>query len=320
MIESLWLVMAAFLLDLAFGDPRWMPHPVRGMGWLAARLEEVLRPSPLPLRLSGTLAALLVVGLSVAAAWALVAVAGAVHPLAGKAVSVAIMYSCFATRDLADHALAVLEPLSAGDLEGARTRVSWMVGRDTELLDAAGVALAATESVAENTVDGVTAPIFYALLLGPLGVVAYKAASTLDSTFGYRNERYMEFGWASARFDDLVNVIPARLTVFAIALAAAVAKLRVFDIFRAVRKGAALHESPNAGYPESAFAGALGVMFCGERSYGGVQEMAPLLGVRRGRCTALTLRRAIGLMRLTAFFFLGGGVLLSAAIGHFLFQ
>ncbi|TCD47460.1 adenosylcobinamide-phosphate synthase CbiB [Chlorobium sp. N1] len=313
MIESLWLVMAAFVLDLLVGDPRWMPHPVRGMGWLAARLEALLRPSPLPLRLSGTLAALLVVGLSAVAAWALVAVAGAVHPLAGKAVSVAIMYSCFATRDLADHALAVLGPLSAGDLEAARTRVSWMVGRDTESLDAAGVALAATESVAENTVDGVTGPLFYALLLGPVGAVAYKAASTLDSSFGYRNEKYLEFGWASARFDDLLNLLPARLTVPAIAFAALPLKLRFFDIFRAVGQGARLHESPNAGYPEAAFAGALGVSFGGARSYGGVPDQAPVLGVRKGECGAVTLRSAVGLMRLTAAVFLVAGVLTAAA-------
>lgn len=320
MMETVWLVLAAFLLDLAFGDPRWLPHPVRAMGSLAAALEARLRRTALPLRFQGILAAASVIAVSSGAAWAMIKGAAAVHPVLGQVVSVLIMYSCFATRDLADHALAVLGPLRAGRLKEARQRVSWMVGRDTEGMDEGAIALAATESVAENTVDGVTAPIFYALLLGPLGVVAYKAASTLDSTFGYRNERYMEFGWASARFDDLVNVIPARLTVFAIALAAAVAKLRVFDIFRAVREGAALHESPNAGYPESAFAGALGVMFGGERSYGGVQDMAPVLGVKRDRCTALTLRRAIGLMRLTAFFFLGGGVLLSAAIGHFLLQ
>ncbi|ABB24000.1 MAG: adenosylcobinamide-phosphate synthase [Pelodictyon luteolum] len=320
MMESVWLVLAAFLLDLAFGDPRWLPHPVRAMGSLAAALEARLRRTALPLRFQGILAAASVIAISSGAAWAVIRGAAALHPLFADVVSVLIMYSCFATRDLADHALAVLSPLAAGRLKEARQRVSWMVGRDTEVMDEDAIALAATESVAENTVDGVTAPIFYALLLGPLGVVAYKAASTLDSTFGYRNERYMEFGWASARFDDLVNFIPARLTVFAIALAAAVAKLRVFDIFRAVREGAALHESPNAGYPESAFAGALGVMFGGERSYGGVPDMAPVLGVRAERCNARTLRGAIGLMRLTAFFFLGGGVLLSAAIGHFLLQ
>ena len=314
MTDSLMLVAAAFVLDLLVGDPRRMPHPVRAMGWLAARFESLLRPAPLPLRISGAVAVVGVVGLSGAAAWVLVAGASALHPVAGKVVSVLLMYSCFATRDLADHARSVLGPLMAGDLPLARDRVSWMVGRDTGSLDAEGVALAATESVAENTVDGVTGPLFFAMLFGPVGAVVYKAASTLDSSFGYRNERYLEFGWASARFDDLMNLLPARLTVPAIAVAALALKLRFFDIFSAVRLGARLHESPNAGYPEAAFAGALGVRFGGVRSYGGVEKRAPELGFDPAACTPEALRQAVALMRTTAAVFLAAGVLISSGL------
>jgi len=314
MIEGALLVFAAFLLDLLLGDPRRFPHPVRGMGWLAAKLESIFRLSPLPLRISGIAVALLLVGISGAAAWLMIAAASALHPYAGTFVSVLILWSCFATRDLERHALAVLTPLLNGDLVEARRKVSWMVGRDTEGLDTEGVVLAAAESVAENTVDGVTAPMFYAFLFGPVGAVVFKAASTLDSSFGYKNDRYREFGWASARFDDLLNYLPARLTVLAVALGAMAGKMRVFDIFNAVHKGAGLHESPNAGFPEAAFAGALGVRFGGARSYSGVVKHAPMLGVEEEKCSPDTLRSAVGLMQRTAWFFIGGGLAFSVAV------
>jgi len=137
-IDTVWIVLAAFLLDLLLGDPRWFPHPVRGMGWLAARLETILRPSPMPLKVSGAVVAVLVVGISGAVAWLLVAGASALHPYAGSFVSVVLLWSCFASRDLADHARAVLSPLLSGDLEEARHKVSWMVGRDTDELDMRG--------------------------------------------------------------------------------------------------------------------------------------------------------------------------------------
>jgi len=230
------------------------------------------------------------------------------HPVAGMAVAIYLMYSCFAVKDLGDHAEAVRKALDADDIELARQKVSFIVGRDTVALTASGIALAATESVAENSVDGVTAPLFYALLFGPVGAIAYKAINTLDSTFGYKNERYLEFGWAAARLDDLANYLPARLTVLVIALAAAISKLRVYDIFQAVHQGARLHASPNAGYPECAYAGALGVTFGGGRSYGGEFHNSPLLGVKAGECSSLTIRQSVRLMRMTAALFLALGL------------
>ena len=302
------LLLAAFALDLIFGDPRWMPHPVRGIGWFALQTELLLRRTALPLRLAGILAVLVVVGGSAGIAGLLVALATTVHPVAGMVVAIYLMYSCFAVKDLGDHAGAVQRALDTGDVELARKKVSFMVGRDTAALSAAGIALAATESVAENSVDGVTAPLFYALLFGPVGAIAYKAINTLDSTFGYKNERYLEFGWAAAKLDDFANYLPARVTVIAIALAAVVSNLRFFDIFDAVRQGVRLHASPNAGYPECAFAGALGVTFGGGRSYGGELHNAPLLGVRTGECSTLTICRSVRLMRVTALLFLVTGI------------
>jgi adenosylcobinamide-phosphate synthase len=308
MVTADTLLLAAFLLDLIAGDPRWLPHPVKGIGLLALQTEALLRRAVLPLRLAGILAVLIVVGGSAGIAGLLVMLAAKVHPWAGMAMAVYLMYSCFAVKDLGDHAVAVEHALESGDVDLARQKVSFLVGRDTASLTPSGIALAATESVAENSVDGVTAPLFYALLLGPVGAIAYKAINTLDSTFGYKNERYLEFGWASAKLDDLANYLPARVTVLVIALAAALSNLRFFDIFQAVRQGARLHASPNSGYPECAFAGALGVTFGGGRSYGGEFHDAPLLGIRAGECTALTLRRSVRLMRLTAALFLVFGV------------
>jgi adenosylcobinamide-phosphate synthase len=302
------LLLAAFMLDLAFGDPRWMPHPVKGIGWLALRLESLLRRSFLPLRLAGIAAVFGVVGISAGTAWLLITILSLLHPLAGVAVSIYLMYSSFAVRDLGDHAGAVEKALEADDIEDARRKVSFIVGRDTADMTREEIALAATESVAENSVDGVTAPLFYALLFGPVGAIAYKAVNTLDSTFGYKDERYFEFGWASAKLDDLANYLPSRVTVIAIAVAAFIGKIRVFDIFQAVQEGAHLHASPNAGYPESAFAGALGVQFGGKRFYGGELHNAPLLGVRAGQCSALTIRQSVKLMRTTATVFLVVGI------------
>ena len=302
------LLPAAFVLDLITGDPRWMPHPVKGIGWLALQSEALLRRTALPLRLAGILAVLIVVGGSVGIAGLLITLAAKVHPWAGMAVTIYLLYSCFAVKDLGDHAGAVKKALDAGDVELARLKVSFMVGRDTAVLTPAGIALAATESVAENSVDGVTAPLFYALLFGPVGAIAYKAINTLDSSFGYKNDRYLEFGWASAKLDDLANYLPARVTILVIALAAALSNFRFFDIFHAVFQGARRHASPNAGYPECAFAGALGVTFGGGRSYGGEFHNAPLLGIRAGECSPLTIRRSVRLMRLTAVLFLVLGV------------
>lgn len=309
------LIPAAFLLDLLLGDPQWFPHPVRLVGKLASATERLFRCMVfLPLRVAGILTALVVIGTTVAVVQLFVWQAARLHPLAGVAASILLLYFAIAPRDLAAHAAAVRDALLAGDLELARSKVAMMVGRDTASLDDEGVARAAVESVAENTSDGVTAPLFYGLLFGPAGAWLYKASNTLDSMFGYRNERYREFGWASARFDDLMNYLPARLTVLAVAAAAFILRLDPVATFRSVTEGARRHESPNAGYPESAFAGALGVTLGGERSYGGVTKTVPTLGIRDGSMDAGTIGRATKLMyAATVLFVAAGSIILFSA-------
>lgn len=270
-------ILAALALDFLFGDPRGMPHPVKMIGRFAAFLEGPLRERLSP-RAAGTVAALTVVLAAALAAGGLIYLARSLHPWAGDAVSIALLYTTFAARDLADHSGRVLEELRAGNLTEARRRVSWMVGRDTDHLDEGGITRAAVESVAENSVDGVIAPLFYAAVAGPVGAVAYKAVNTLDSTFGYRNERYVEFGRASAKIDDAANYLPARLAVPLIALAAFLSGMKAGGAFRIGRRDGRNHPSPNSGWSEAAFAGALGIRLGGPVSRKGKPEMMPYLG------------------------------------------
>jgi len=278
MIPLYLQILLAILLDLLLGDPRWLPHPVQGIGWLAQRSEAPLRRLIANQKLAGIFAVLLVVGSTVLAGFGLITAATVIHPLAGDIVAILLLYTCFAARSLHDHAIVVYRPLTAGDLTEARQRVSWLVGRDTDQLNESEIARAAVESVAENTVDGCTAPLLFAFLGGPLGALAYKSISTLDSTFGYKNERYLQFGWASARLDDLANLIPARLTALLVTPAALLLGLHAGNAWQLFWRDRRNHPSPNSGQIEAAMAGALGVRLGGVNSYDGQASFRPFMG------------------------------------------
>jgi adenosylcobinamide-phosphate synthase len=278
MIDPLLQIWIALALDGCLGDPRRLPHPVRLIGRAALAMEGPARRLISGPRLAGLATTVLVVGGTATLTWTVLGMAQRVSPLAGDLLSILFLYSAFAARDLADHGLAVARPLAAGDLETARRKVARLVGRDTHTLDESGITRAAVESVAENTVDGILAPLFFAFFFGPVGAMAYKAASTLDSTFGYRNTRYLHFGWASARLDDAANYIPARLGLLCIALAAASAGDRPGDVLRIAWRDSGRHASPNAGLPEAAFAAALGVQLGGPVMRGGMMHPMPLMG------------------------------------------
>lgn len=271
-------IWAALALDLLIGDPRWRFHPVRLIGGFARGLEAPLLGLVRSPRLAGILAAAAVVSGVAGATWGLLALAGLAAPLLRDLLSIGMLYTTFAAKDLAAHSGAVLEQLEAGDIPAARERVSRMVGRDTAGLDETGIVRAAVESVAENSVDGVLAPLLFAFLGGPVGAMTYKAVNTLDSTFGYRNERYRVFGWASARLDDLVNYLPARLSVATIAVAALFLGERPSHALRIAARDRLRHRSPNSGHPEAAFAGALGIRLGGPISRGGTIDDLPSLG------------------------------------------
>ena len=267
-------IAIALLLDLVLGDPRWLPHPVRLIGHLIAALEGPARRAIPDVRLAGSLTALAVILAAALATGAMIGIAGWIHPLLEDAFSILLLYTTLAARDLADHSGAVWLALDEGDLAEARRLVSWLVGRDTERLTEPEVVRAAVESVAENTVDGIIAPLFFAALGGPAVAMAYKAVSTLDSMIGYRNERYIDFGRTAAKIDDGANYIPARLAAPIITAAAALTGGRATAAWRIARRDGRKHMSPNAGIAEAAFAGALGIRL------GGIMQ-------RRGRTVNL---------------------------------
>lgn len=258
-------MLVAMALDVLIGWPdalfRRIGHPVTWLGALISGLERALNHGPAR-RIKGVVTALAVIG----AAAGLAALAVWLMPggWPGVVLTGILAWPLVAIRSMHDHVVAVARPLAAGDLQRARQAVSMIVGRDPSRLDQAGVARAATESLAENTSDGIVAPLFWGVVAGLPGIAAYKAINTLDSLIGHRNDRYLLFGWASARIDDLVNLIPARLTGVLFALVSA----RARDAFACMMRDARHHRSPNAGWPEAAMAGALGIRLSGPRLYG----------------------------------------------------
>ncbi|MBT9473917.1 MAG: adenosylcobinamide-phosphate synthase CbiB [Pseudomonadota bacterium] len=283
-----WLVLAAAAVEGVAGYPRRLhaivPHPVAWIGWQLHALERRLNNGgDLPRRIAG-LATLLIVAGSAAGAGLLLD-----HLLAGPAVILAALLGSLglAARSLYDHVAAVSRALGAADLPAARAAVAMIVGRDTETLDRQGVAAAALESLAESFNDGVVAPLFWFLLGGLAGLFAYKAVNTADSIIGHREEPYRCFGWAAARTDDLMNLIPARIAGALIALVAGRG-------WATMLRDAGKHASPNSGWPEAAMAGALRVQLGGPASYDGVPHDRPTFG-DGPRPSPLDLHRGLGL-------------------------
>lgn len=269
--------VVAAAADLILGDPRWMPHPVRWMGRLIAWLDDWYFRlfSAGHRRAAGVMLVATTVGVSMGITVLVVSVIdGAVRFI----VVSYVIASLLALASLDREAVHVLHALAERRLDLARARLAGIVGRDTGDLDEPEVLRAVLETVAENLSDGVIAPVFYLTLGGIPGMVAYKCVNTLDSMVGYKNERYAEFGWAAARLDDVANYVPARLSALLVLLVAAVCGLNPRAGWRIVRRDAARHPSPNAGYPEAAVAGVLGVRLGGANSYSGHVIEKPFLG------------------------------------------
>lgn len=267
-------VAAGWVLDQAIGEPPVAVHPVAAFGRLMTRVE---RTTYRPTRAAGV--AHLAVGVGVATATGL-----ALRCLLGRKVAVCVAVTVsVAGRMLAEEGRAVLSLIDAGDLDGARDRVRSLVGRTPDDLSADEIVRAVVESVAENTVDAVVAPLCWAAVAGAPGVLAHRAINTLDAMVGHRSERYMQFGWASARLDDVVAYVPARVAALAVA---ALAPTRMPDIWRAVRDQAPAHPSPNGGVIEAATAASLGVRLGGTNRYGTRFEERGVLGDGRAPSTA----------------------------------
>ncbi|WP_027549027.1 adenosylcobinamide-phosphate synthase CbiB [Bradyrhizobium sp. WSM2254] len=263
-------------------------HPVTWLGRLITTVDTVWnRPSDPPAfrRAAGVAGALVVIAVSAALGWVLQSVL-ALGWIQFVLVGI-LAWPLVALRSLDDHVAAVASPLQAGDIAGAREAVSRIVGRDPATLDEAGIARAAIESLAENASDGIVAPVFWGALFGLPGIFGYKAINTLDSMIGHRSERHEAFGWAAARIDDVANFIPARLTGFLFVLLAP----RRAEALSCMTRDARRHRSPNAGWPEAAMAGALGVRLSGPRIYHGSITNEPWLneGARDPLAADITL-------------------------------
>lgn len=308
------LVALAITLDLLLGDPRWLPHPVIFIGRLISLLEKTLRATFRNELFAGVLLLILTVTLSGTVAWTLIYIASSIAPQAGFLAAVIISYTCLAARSLHSESAMVAEALAAGDLPKARSSLSYIVGRDTATLDEPEIWRAVVETVAENTTDGIIAPLFWLAIGGPVAAIAYKAVSTLDSMVGYKNERYLRLGWASARMDDLLNFIPARLTAVLIILVAPMAGLSCAGAARIARRDRLKHPSPNSGHSEAASAGALGVQLGGTNHYHGRESWKELIGDPLRPLDAQAYRGMLKLMYLSTMIMAFLCILLAVAL------
>ena len=275
-------IFAGFGLDCLFGDPLSAAHPVVLMGKLISFLEKALRArfpkTPQGERTAGTIMAILVPLVSAGVGLALLYIAWRIHPWAYFALSTFLCWQCIAARCLAVEAKKVVTALRSSGLGAGRRQVSMLVGRDTENLTGEQVVKAAVETVAENTSDGVIAPLFWMALLGAPGGLFYKAINTMDSMVGYKNDRYLHFGRCAAKLDDAVNYVPARLSALEMIGAAFLLKLDGKNAWRIWRRDRRNHASPNSAQTESVCAGALAVQLGGDASYFGVLHEKPTIG------------------------------------------
>ena len=286
--SGLFIVIAALAFDALIGDPDWLwrrlGHPVALIGALIGTLDRRFNredQSPQQRRSAGIASTVVLVVIAAAVGALIQAI---LQQLPAGNILLALIASIFiAQRSLYQHVAEVRAAFAEGGLTEARDAVAMIVGRDPEQLDEAGVCRAAIESCAENFSDGVVAPVFWLALLGLPGLIAYKAINTADSMIGHRTERHASFGWASARLDDLVNLVPARLSALLLAVAAPIAGGSIGKSLAIVRRDASKHRSPNAGWPESAMAGALGLALAGPRRYAGHMVDDPFLNAEANR-------------------------------------
>ena len=271
-------ITIAFLLDIVLGDPRRLPHPVRLIGAVAVFGEKVHTRLFGRTVLTGFMTLVLVLLITLGLAYGLLTGGRTIHPWLGDAVAIYLLYTTIAVRDLIQHSRKVFDALDKPDLHEARSRVAMLVSRQTDHLDAEEISRSTVESVGENMVDGVLAPLFFAMLGGPVAALMYKAINTCDSMFGYKNEKYLHFGRPAARLDDLVNFVPARLSGPLIVAAAFFLGLDWKNSWRIFRRDRLKHPSPNSAHSEAAVAGALGIQLGGPRIYFGTIEHKPFIG------------------------------------------
>jgi len=319
MMESYGLLIilpAAFLLDLILGDPQFLPHPIRWMGKAIELLEPAFRNISKNLSISGTFYALFLILSAWAISFVIVVIAGKLHPILGIVIKIVLIYWCISARSLRQSAMEVSRSLMNCGIKEAKEKVSLIVGRDVEKLTEKGIVKATIETVAENLVDGVISPLFFAVIGGAPLAIAYKMVNTLDSMVGYKNEKYIQFGKAAARIDDIANFIPARVCVPVISFAAQILSGKGLTALKTAIKEGRNHTSPNAGYPEASFAGAMGIKLGGPNYYHGRLVHKPYIGKLFGEADIKHIQKACDLMMLSSILWL---VILWGITGFFHF-
>ena len=294
-------VAAAFCLDLLFGDPRWLYHPIRLIGNLISLLERILRrifpKTKKGERAAGTVLAILVIALSGGVPFVVLFFCFRIHFAIGFVLEIFWCWQLLACRSLQVESMRVYHDLKREEIEDARESLGRIVGRDTDFLDEQAIIRAAVETVAENASDGVIAPMLYMMIGGAVGGFIYKSINTMDSMIGYKNDRYQWFGTFAARLDDLFNLIPARLTAVLMILTAYGKDFSRSNAWRIFRRDRKKHPSPNSAQPESAMTGALGIALCGDSSYFGSIHHKATLGDPDRPAEAADILRANRLMQ-----------------------
>lgn len=304
---GVFIPAAAVILDSIIGDPRGGWHPVVLIGKLIAVLEKLLLPrpqTPAAKRWAGLVLVIITLAVSYGLTWLAIEGLTAVHPLAGLVGGTLLLAFAISPRSLAEAGQEIKSYLDAGDLTQARYKVGWIVGRDTERLDTAEVTRATVETVAENIVDGVISPLFYAFIGGVPLAFLYRAVNTLDSMVGYKNEKYGDFGLVAARVDDVFNYIPARITGLLLIAAAAILGYDYQGAAASIRRDAAKHPSPNSGIGEAAVAGALGIRLGGLNYYGGIPSQRAFMGEPRNQLAPVHITSTITMMYVVTFLFI----------------
>lgn len=315
---AIGILWGAYLLDLIIGDPRWLPHPVIGMGKCIEHVEKKIRSKvsqPIHLKKAGILLPVMIVGGSLLITWALLRGFYMIHPWLAAGVELIFIATTIATKGLKDAGMEVFGHLSRGDLPAARQALGMIVGRDTAHLEEPEIVRGTVETVAENIVDAIVSPLFYALIGGAPLAMAYRAVNTLDSMVGYKNDKYINLGWASARLDDIANFIPARITAALLVVSSWMLRQDYKTSYRTIRHDARLHPSPNSGFPESAVAGALGIRLGGENVYHGVVSFRAYMGEYSRPMAKEDIQSTVRLMILASVLFLVFCVLTIWSVG-----
>lgn len=307
-MNSLIAVSIGFVLDLIIGDPAWLcrriSHPIIWIGKLIGKVEKWIREKAgidqKKQRILGCVLVLVVVLITGGVTYGILWLSAYLHPMLGFVVETILCYQIFATKSLKTESMKVYIALESGTLDEARTMVSYIVGRDTKVLDEEGVIKATVETVAENTTDGVIAPMIYMVLFGATGGMVYKAINTMDSMVGYKNETYRYFGTAAAILDDIVNYIPARVTALLMIGAAGVTGFSMKNSFAMWRRDRRNHKSPNSAQTESVCAGALEVQLAGNAYYFGTLYEKPTIGEKLREIEQEDIKRANKLLYGTA--------------------